>query len=216
MSRTAARNARAAHKELCHRTYIKCKHTALRYMLDNPIADVATIRDQVQWPETVSPRILGAVFNSLRRDGAIKRKRVNVSVGENGHSHALDVWELNDRSIALALLGDHTVPEPVSICRIAGEPVRSAPAPTNISFALPAIEIDEVNNQVRYDNRWYRITKRGIKLLAILRAAGGEWVPMYKASISKASEIIKSLPPDLANLVESSRGKGSRLKHLAQ
>jgi len=187
----------------------------LRYLLKNPFVAAANIRDQIQWPEAVSPRMLGAVFNLLGRDGVIRRSRIDVNIGENGHSQALDVWELTDPSLAVALLEKHALAAAVSIGRKPMGPIRSAPAATNIVTTIPTIEIDEVNNLIRYENCCYCVSKRAVKLFKAVQSARGEWVAINKKSISKPSDVTEKLPAPLATLLESRSGKGYRLRHLS-
>lgn len=98
---------------------------------------------------------------------------------------------------------------------------RGVPAPLSfeqlehvVEIRLPSLTVDDRLLQVRYACEVHNVTWEQARLLKALIDANGDWVSASSLGITKASEVKNQLPNALRDLIESSPGKGYRLKRI--
>jgi hypothetical protein len=87
---------------------LKGRRALLRRLLASPTATADDIREAVDLPEGMDPRVFGDVPGALARLGIIRATGSFVrSVRPARHASWLRVWELADRAAAIAWLAAH-------------------------------------------------------------------------------------------------------------
>ena len=115
--------------------------------------------------------------------------------------------------------GAHTAPkdEREDVVRIpsgdATDKVRAGKERNDKSF-LPELMVDTKLLQARYSGVPYNLTDAQATGLKAVVDARGDWVSWSGLGITKPSDAKESLPEELKALIESSPGKGYRLKRL--
>jgi hypothetical protein len=86
----------------------------LSYLLTHGPSTSDPIRDLVQLPPGIDPRLVGAAARRLAELDLICRAGLSRSVRPEAHSRDLPVWDVTDRRAAMAWLATHpNLPEPV-------------------------------------------------------------------------------------------------------
>lgn len=90
---------------------LRGRRALLLKLLTNGTATADDVRDVVQLPEGIGPKLFGAVPGELRRAGIIRRTGYAPSRRPAGHARPVIQWELADRQKAAAWLARHADPD---------------------------------------------------------------------------------------------------------
>lgn len=83
----------------------RLRRAMLEALLQKGQATVDDIRDQVELPDSINPKLVGAVPSGLK--GIIRKVGSSKTTRSVAHARDVSIWELLDRSAAEAWLREH-------------------------------------------------------------------------------------------------------------
>jgi hypothetical protein len=86
------------------------RRALLETLLESGEATADDIRAKVETPEGVDPRVFGSVPTPLAKAKIITRSGYTKTKRPNNHARTIMVWQLIDRSAALAWLAENPLP----------------------------------------------------------------------------------------------------------
>jgi hypothetical protein len=191
----------------------ECRRIFLQALINNKRATIGDIHAQFTFPDNISAKQLGAVTTGFLRDGTIR------SVGKaiatvNGRQHLVGEYELMDEEKAHSWLLENPPSASAKRVQVTKQNQKSAGKSKGRRESLPKLTLNKQLCQVRYAGRCYDVSANAFLMFELLIEADGDWVPLEKRGISKPSDTKNSLEPQLQALIESSPGKGHRLKRV--
>ena len=89
---------------------LKARRVLLERLLSDGTATIDAVRQVVELPEGIDPKLFGSVPGSLARAKIIERDGSATTNRPKAHARPISIWRLVDRNKAEVWLRDHPVP----------------------------------------------------------------------------------------------------------
>ena len=89
---------------------LRARRVLLERLLADGSATIDIVREAIELPEGIDPKLFGSVPGGLARAGIIERDGFTTTTRPTAHARPVSIWRLVDRAKAEAWLADNPVP----------------------------------------------------------------------------------------------------------